>query len=699
MGQRFFSSIFNEEIKVLRAKFGPQFRDYAEILADSSYVFTNSNPYLDYPRPMLHKTVPLGGITVHTDPRKNVLTKEWDRILSERNTTVLVSFGTVAKSIYMPDEYKRTLLEVFESLPETTFIFKYEDESSQMAAHLKNVHLSSWVPQNALLADPRLTAFITHGGLGSVIELAYLGKPAIFIPIFADQTRNAHMLSKHGGGIVLNKVALEHPQLLRESLRRIFNDASFSRNAKRLSQMLINQPISAKELLIRHSEFAAKFGRLPNLDPYGRQLSIFHDAYKFLVYSPLFGYSHTNFMGAIADILTEAGHDVRAKTGVKLTKKIIKTPIDPRVEEMMRYKSIMLSHMWTVQPSIYGLIQSAKNMTASFTYLCEHLISDDALIRRLADEKFDVGIAEAFSICGLGIFEVLKIPSSISTFSGVHLDIISNSIGEPITPSYVPGAMSTKGDRMNFIDRLKNLVDTVMGQRFFSGTFVEEIKAFRSKFGPQFKGYEEILADASYVFTNSNPYLDYPRPMLHKTVPLGGVAVHIDPKKNVLNGIAYLSERNTTVLVSFGSVAKSIYMPDEYRKTLLEVFESMPDTTFIWKYEAEGSQIAAHLENVHLSTWVPQNALLAFPTMLSGFLRCSMNQPISARQLLIRHSEFAAKFGRLPNLDPYGRHLSMIEYFLIDIFLVAASTILVIGFVVVRIVRRCFAGKTKSKKE
>ncbi|PIO69890.1 hypothetical protein TELCIR_08272, partial [Teladorsagia circumcincta] len=34
------------------------------------------------------------------------------------------------------------------------------------------------------------------------------------------------------------------------------------------------------------------------------------DAYKFLVYSPLFGYSHTHFMGTIADILTEAGHDV-----------------------------------------------------------------------------------------------------------------------------------------------------------------------------------------------------------------------------------------------------------------------------------------------------------------------------------------------------------------------------------------------------
>ncbi|PIO72240.1 hypothetical protein TELCIR_05848, partial [Teladorsagia circumcincta] len=154
-------------------------------------------------------------------------------------------------------------------------------------------------------------------------------------------------------------------------------------------------------------------------------------------------------------------------------------------------------------------------------------------------------------------------------------------------------------------------------------------------------GQKEILADASYVFTNSNPYLDYPRPMLHKTVPLGGLAVHIDAEKNVLSKEwdSILSERNTTVLVSFGSVAKSIYMPDEYSFS--------------------------------------QNA-----KRLSEML---INQPISAKQLLIRHSEFAAKFGRLPNLDPYGRHLSMIEYYLIDIVLVAVCAVLVIGFVVVMI--------------
>ncbi|KAK6018440.1 hypothetical protein OSTOST_15977, partial [Ostertagia ostertagi] len=92
------------------------------------------------------------------------------------------------------------------------------------------------------------------------------------------------------------------------------------------------------------------------------------DAYKFLVYSPIYGYSHTNFMGALADTLTEAGHDVTVlmpimdedqqnKTGLKSTKKVIKIPPDPRNHEMSKYKNDILGKMWSMEPSAYALLQ------------------------------------------------------------------------------------------------------------------------------------------------------------------------------------------------------------------------------------------------------------------------------------------------------------------------------------------------------
>ncbi|KAK6050371.1 hypothetical protein COOONC_12124 [Cooperia oncophora] len=54
-------------------------------------------------------------------------------------------------------------------------------------------------------------------------------------------------------------------------------------------------------------------------------------------------------------------------------------------------------------------------------------------------------------ICGLGIFEALKIPSSIATFSGVHMDAISKNIGEPASLERFPGFRNDFGNTTVFI--------------------------------------------------------------------------------------------------------------------------------------------------------------------------------------------------------------------------------------------------------
>ncbi|VDN20146.1 unnamed protein product [Cylicostephanus goldi] len=203
--------------------------------------------------------------------------------------------------------------------------------------------------------------------------------------------------------------------------------------------------------------------------------------YKFLVYSPIYGYSHTNFMGAIADTLTEAGHDVVISKGV---------------------------------------------------------ITEEKLMKQLRDEKFDVGISEALGMCGFGVFELAQIPASIATLSIVHKETVAAMIGESVNPSYVPGPFSVSGDRMGFLDRIKNVLGVIVGETFFKGVFNGEEDAFRRIYGPQFKGHKQLIAESSYLMTNSNPYLDYPRPMLHKTVPIGGIAVSIDSKKNKLSKVS-----------------------------------------------------------------------------------------------------------------------------------------------------------------
>ncbi|KAK5973300.1 UDP-glucoronosyl and UDP-glucosyl transferase [Trichostrongylus colubriformis] len=231
----------------------------------------------------------------------------------------------------------------------------------------------------------------------------------------------------------------------------------------------------------------------------------------------------------------------------------------------------------------------------------------------LSETQFDVGIAEAFDLCGFGIFEVLNVRSTIATTSCVHAEVVSKAIGIPSAASYVPGMMSTKGDEMGMFERLQNVVEITLGAKFFDTLFEMEIAAFRAKFGQSFKDYDEILAQVSYVFTNSNPYLDYPRPTIHKSIDVGGIAVSFDSNRNKLpkHLDEILNLRSTNVIISFGTVVKSRYMPDEYKKSLLKMFEVMPNTTFIWKYESDDYEMIGNLSNVYLNSWLPQNALLA----------------------------------------------------------------------------------------
>ncbi|PIC26030.1 hypothetical protein B9Z55_018734 [Caenorhabditis nigoni] len=247
---------------------------WEEHINGAAFYLINSNQYLDYASPTLPKTVFIGGMQVNTKKNGKVkLDKDWDDLLNQRKQNVLVSFGSNAFSSDMPDEYKKAFLEVFESMPDTTFIWKYEEANATLADHLPNVKLTTWMPQNDLLADDRLTLFVTHGGLGSSVELAYQGKPSVVIPLMADQPRNAHMLTRHGGALQLDKALLDQPNEIRKAIQTVLSDSNYKTNAERLAKILEDQPNKPKDVVLKHCDFAVKFGDLKTLNSEGRNLN------------------------------------------------------------------------------------------------------------------------------------------------------------------------------------------------------------------------------------------------------------------------------------------------------------------------------------------------------------------------------------------------------------------------------------------
>ncbi|CAB3410793.1 unnamed protein product [Caenorhabditis bovis] len=251
--------MFNKELEVCRQYFGDDMPHWRDLFPAASIMFTNSNPFMDFPRPMLAKTVPIGGISVQLNKiREAKLDDEWDEVLNRRPKTVLVSFGSMTASSDMPNSWRENMVKVFESMKQVTFIWKYETDDLEFAKGADNIYFSKWVPQPALLADHRLSAFLTHGGLGSSNELAYCGKPAILVPLFGDQYRNAKMLARHEGSIIVKKTDLENSSILKDALIKILHDDSYTKHAQHLAEQLEHQPVKPNELLVKYTEFVGK---------------------------------------------------------------------------------------------------------------------------------------------------------------------------------------------------------------------------------------------------------------------------------------------------------------------------------------------------------------------------------------------------------------------------------------------------------
>ncbi|GMR57363.1 hypothetical protein PMAYCL1PPCAC_27558, partial [Pristionchus mayeri] len=241
------------------------------LMRDSSLVFMNSDPLVDFPKLTSPRVIDIGGISVHAG--HDDLDQYWSSVLNRRNHTIFISFGTFVKSHLMPAAYKETIKEIAKTFPDVTFVWKYETPEHNISHGIDNLVETVWAPQHDLLQDERLTAFITHGGQGSITESAGAGIPLICIPVTADQFRNSRQVERNGVGIMLAKEDLGRIGPLESAIKRVLKETSFKSNAVLLAHMIAERPFSMKDVFVRNMEFLAKFGPHRRFDHYGAQLS------------------------------------------------------------------------------------------------------------------------------------------------------------------------------------------------------------------------------------------------------------------------------------------------------------------------------------------------------------------------------------------------------------------------------------------
>ncbi|GMS92413.1 hypothetical protein PENTCL1PPCAC_14588, partial [Pristionchus entomophagus] len=247
---------------------GSESRLVQQISSHSAYTLVNAEPLIDFATPTLNRVVSVGGIGAKIP---KALDEKWNNILSIRPKNILISFGSNVKAANLPENIKNSIATVIGRFPDITFIWKYEELNDLFANETTSAHpnlvLTAWMPQNDLLNDDRVSVFVTHGGMGSTLEMALRGKPGVFVPLFGDQPRNAGMMEFNGLGKVLDKFDLHDSDKVEVVIREVLTNENYAENARKVSAKLSKKPFGARALLIKTVEFAAEFGPSKALRP------------------------------------------------------------------------------------------------------------------------------------------------------------------------------------------------------------------------------------------------------------------------------------------------------------------------------------------------------------------------------------------------------------------------------------------------
>lgn len=184
---------------------------------------------------------------------------------------IYFSLGGNFRSADLPNSTLNAFVNVFSSMRDVLVMWKFETIDLK-ERHAHNIVIGPSMPQQEILSHKNTRAFITHGGLLSLMEAVHYGKPVIGIPIFNDQKFNMAQASSQGYGITLDYDQITE-DALRAAIDALFNDTSYRENAERMSARFKDSPIKALDKAVWYVEHAINSNGAHHLQTAATKLS------------------------------------------------------------------------------------------------------------------------------------------------------------------------------------------------------------------------------------------------------------------------------------------------------------------------------------------------------------------------------------------------------------------------------------------
>ena len=255
---------------MLREEFpGETVPSLGDLSLDTALHINVGSPFLgDGLRPVMPKTIMAGLMTCDPQAAAPLPKNLADFVEGAEHGVIFVSFGSVLKSSKMPEAKRQLLLSVFASLKQR-IIWKWE---VAMPDAPKNVLVSSWLPQQDLLAHPKVRLFISHGGAGSFQETICHKTPLVGIPINGDQHTNVAEAVRRGLGVHQDWHGLEAAGL-KAAVEEVLENPAYREATAELSELVMDTPQHPLDRAVWWMEYLLRHPGNPGMRNPARHLS------------------------------------------------------------------------------------------------------------------------------------------------------------------------------------------------------------------------------------------------------------------------------------------------------------------------------------------------------------------------------------------------------------------------------------------
>ncbi|CAD5210434.1 unnamed protein product [Bursaphelenchus okinawaensis] len=253
------SKIFREDYDI-KKKF-KHFPHVNQIKQSAEFYFVNTDSLLESDRSWPSNVVPVGG--THIDFPKPLFYPWNTSISSAPAGLILVQLGANVDGSAMPEHLVKAFVGALSKLTKYRIYWRIGTN-----LYLKNVDIDSlpshinvttYIPQNDLLAHRRCKLLITNGGMSSIMEALTYGVPLLGLPLYGVNYKNLWNVEQQGLGLMLRKDKIDEKILL-QTMKKLLDTPIYKKKAEDFSKALKSRPGTAFERVLHAIEHVAKHG-------------------------------------------------------------------------------------------------------------------------------------------------------------------------------------------------------------------------------------------------------------------------------------------------------------------------------------------------------------------------------------------------------------------------------------------------------